>query len=291
LRPKDALWALTCKCVGTLPSNLSRRMLFFYFHRRFPSLKNPVTFNEKVNWRILKDRREILKFTCDKLAMKDYADNAQGATDYSLRVPRTLWSGTDVSELKNAALPERWVLKPNHRSGRVFFGHGQPDILALKKIVKSWLRPAEGVDLHEWAYLNARPLLLAEELLGAPGSPPSDYKFWVFAGKVAVVEVHSDRHNDHHQRWYLPDWTPLEVTSVGYPISPAEPIAPVNFEKMIAIAEKLGRSFDYIRVDLYNVDGEIFFGELTPYPASGFDRFDPASFDSEIGAKWELPVL
>jgi hypothetical protein len=275
-----------------MPSSLSRRALFFYFHHRLPRVKSPITFNEKVNWRILRDRREVLEWTCDKLAMKDYASSVQGAEAQGLRIPRTLWSGTDVRELEKVDLPEHWVLKPNHRSGRVFFGHGQPEILVLQEIVKDWLRPAEGVNLHEWAYLKARPLLLAEEMLGMPGSPPPDYKFGVFAGEVAVVEIHDDRHNDHHSlRWYLPDWTPLEILSIGYPISPVESVPPVNFENMLAIASELGRSFDYMRVDLYNIDGDIFFGELTPYPASGFDRFSPASFDAELGAKWELPVL
>jgi hypothetical protein len=290
---KKAVYALTCK----LPSGLSRRALFFYFHRRFPHVKNPVTFNEKVNWRILKDRREILTWTCDKLAMKDYASSVQAAAAHGLRIPRTLWSGVDVKELENVELPEHWVLKPNHRSGHVFFGHGQPDTAVLQEVVKGWLRPAEGVDLREWAYLKARPMLLAEEMLGVPGSPPSDYKFSVFGGEVGVIEVHNDRYhndryNDHHRlHWYLPDWTPLEVTSVGYTLSPAEPSPPINFSKMIAIASELGRSFDYMRVDLYNVGGDIFFGELTPYPSSGFDRFAPHSFDVELGAKWELPIL
>jgi hypothetical protein len=287
LTPKDALWALTCK----LPSNPSRRALFFYTHRRFPRVRNPITFNEKVNWRILKDRREILTWTCDKLAMKDYASSVQGATAHGLRIPRTLWSGTDVRELQSVELPEHWVLKPNHRSGRVFFGHGQPDVPVLQEAVEDWLRPAEAVDLHEWAYLKARPLMLAEEFLGVPGSPPSDYKFYVFAGEVAVVEVHVDRYNGHRIRYYLPDWTPLEV-SVGKRLpSPAEGAPPGNFEKMIVIAGELGRSFDFMRVDLYSVDGDVFFGEVTPYPGSGIEPFVPKSFDDELGAKWKLPVL
>jgi hypothetical protein len=287
LNPKDALWALTCK----LPGNLSRRALFFYGQGRFPRVRNPVTFNEKVNWRILKDRREILSWTCDKLAMKDYVSTVQGATAYGLRIPRTLWSGADVRELENVQLPEHWVLKPNHRSGRVFFGHGQPDAPVLQEAVEGWLRSAEAVDLHEWAYLKARPLLLAEELLGAPDSPPSDYKFYVFAGAVAAVEVHTDRFTKHSLRWYLPDWTPLDVTYGNSLLGPSEPMPPGNFGKMLSIAGELGRSFDFMRVDLYNVDGDIFFGEVTPYPASGIERFDPASFDRELGAKWELPVL
>jgi hypothetical protein len=287
LKPEEALLVLAYK----LPSNLSRRAVFFYHHHRFPRVKNPVTFTEKVNWRILKDRREILTWTCDKLAMKEYASSVQDAVDHGVHIPRTLWSGTDVRELEDVELPENWVLKPNHRSGLVFFGQGRPDMAVLREMAQSWLRTAEGVDLHEWAYLKARPLLLAEELLGVPGSPPPDYKFYVFAGKVAVIEVHADRHNDHRVRYYLPDWTPLEV-SVGNlsPLS-AEAAPPDGFEKMIAIAGDLGRSFDFIRVDLYSVDGEIFFGELTPYPGSGINPFVPNSFDDELGAEWQLPVL
>lgn len=285
---KEALLALTYK----LPSSLSRRAIFFYFHRRFPRVRNPVTFNEKINWRILKDRREIIAWTCDKLAMKDYAENVKGATAHGLRIPRTLWSGTDVTELEKVKLPDHWVLKPNHRSGRVFFGHGQPDIPALQEKVQGWLRPAEGADLHEWAYLKARPLMLAEELLGGPDSqPPSDYKFYVFDGKVAAVEVHIDRHTDHRLRWYSPDWNPLEVHFGECELAPVEVTPPSNFGKMTAIAGELGRPFDFMRVDLYSVDGDVFFGELTPYSASGIEPFVPDSFDGELGAKWVLPGM
>ena len=287
LNPKRALWTLTSK----LPSNISRRMLFFYRHGRFPRVKNPVTFNEKVNWRILKDRREILSWTCDKLAMKDYVNDFQDTTACRMRIPLTFWSGTDVSELESVELPNHWVLKPNHQSGPVFFGHGRPDIAALRELVRDWFLPAQGVNLHEWAYFKARPILLAEEFIGVPGSSPSDYKFYVFNGKVAAIEVHADRHDNHRIRYYLPDWSSLEVSVGHFPLSSAEEAAPSNLAEMLAIASGLGRSFDFMRVDLYNVDGEVFFGELTPYPGSGINRFVPASFDSELGAKWELPVL
>lgn len=286
MKSREALLVLAYR----LPSNLSRRAVFFYYHGRFPRIRHPVTFTEKVNWRILKDRREILTWTCDKLAMKDYVSNLQGATVQGVRIPRTLWSGTHVSELANVKLPENWVLKPNHRSGLVYFGHGRPDIPLLQEMTPSWLRPTEAADLHEWAYSKASPLLLAEEFLGMPGSPPPDYKFYVFAGEVAAIEVHAGRHSDHRVRFYLPDWTPLEVSVGNYPPSPTE-APPGNLEEMVAIASELGRSFDFIRVDLYSVDGDVFFGELTPYPGSGINPFVPNSFDDELGAKWKLPVL
>jgi hypothetical protein len=275
-----------------MPSTISRRALFLYYFHRLPRVSNPVTFHEKINWRILKDRREILSWTCDKLAMKDYVSEVQGATSYDVRIPRTLWVGTDVRELADIELPEHWVLKPNHRAnGQVFFGHRRPDIAALEKITKRWLQPVEVTRLHEWAYLKARPLLLVEELIGTPGSPPPDYKFYVFAGEVALAEVHSGRYSDHRVRWYKPDWTPLHVSFVGYQLAPVEAAPPSNFEKMLTIASELGGPFDFMRVDLYSIGSNVFFGELTPYPASGTDRFVPDSFDDELGAMWELPAL
>jgi hypothetical protein len=287
MRSADVVWAVTSR----LPTSLSRRALFFYRHHRLPRVRNPVTFNEKINWRILKDRREILAWTCDKLAMKDYASKLEGAMDRGLRIPQTLWSGTDIRELAEVELPDRWVLKPNHRSGLVYFGRGEADTAMLQGLVQSWLPPAEAVELHEWAYLKARPLLIAEELIGAPDSFPADYKFFVFAGEVAAIEVHTDRFTDHSYRWYLPDWTPLSVTcGKGFQLAPVDLMPPGNFAKMTAVAAELGRSFDFMRVDLYSVDGEVYFGELTPYPSSGLECFEPVSFDSELGTKWKLPV-
>ncbi len=278
--------------IHRLPRNISRRMLFFYYYHRFPRVRNPVTFHEKITWRILRDRRELLSWTCDKLAMKDYAIKVQGETALDLRVPGTLWVGTDVAELANVELPAHWVLKPNHRSNsQVFFGCGQPDITVLEEVSKNWGQQAEASRMHEWAYLKARPLLLVEELLGEPGVPPSDYKFYVFDGEVAGVEVHVGRYHNHQIRWYLPDWSPLGVTFRNYQLGPVEATAPANLEEMVAVASELGRPFDFMRVDLYSVSDHVFFGELTPYPGSGIDRFVPDSFDDELGAKWTLPVM
>ena len=268
-----------------LPTPYSRRGLYIYHMHRLPRFRKPVYFLDKINWRMLYDRRPILEWTCDKLAMKEYAAKVPG-----VRVPRTFWSGTDIRELEGAELPEHWMLKPNHRSGVVYFGHGRPDVPSLTKITAKWLEPFEADRLGEWAYTKARPLILAEELLGVPGSPPSDYKFFVFAGEVAAVQLDNDRFTAHTRHIYSADWTPLGVTSAGYPLADPQP-APANFDKMVAIASELGRPFDFMRVDLYNIDGDIVFGEITPYVGSGLDSFDPGSFDAELSTKWTLPSL
>jgi hypothetical protein len=131
-------------------------------------------------------------------------------------------------------------------------------------------------------------MLLAEEVIGTPGSPPRDYKFLVYEGDVAFVEVDVGRHSVHQLRFYLPDWSPLEVQASVYPLAPLEP-APAGLDRMLAAAAELGSGFDFIRIDLYNIGQDVYFGEVTPYPTSGLTPYFPASFDLELGARWTLP--
>lgn len=269
-----------------LPVRVERRLLFAYYNRKLPHFGRPVTFSDKVNWRILNDRRPLLEWTCDKLAMKEYASEA-GLED--LYVPRTFWVGTDIGGLVEVDLPEHWVLKPNHRSGLIYFGSGQADQWELSKITATWINTFESSTMHEWAYEKARAMFLVEELLGPPGSPPPDYKIFVFDGQPDIIEM-VNRYDGNQQRLYRPDWTPLDVLYGPQGIAPIAP-PPPDLDRMLTIAQQLGKPFDFIRVDLYNMDGMVVFGELTPYPCGGLERFRPAAFDIELGKKWHLPAL
>ena len=128
-------------------------------------------------------------------------------------------------------------------------------------------------------------MLLVEEFLGAD---LADYKFLVFGGRVGIVQVDTGRSGRRHQRrLYTPDWRPLDVVEPHMAAAPVTP-PPVGLPVMTRVAEELGREFDFIRVDLYDVDGTVWFGELTPYPGGGLDPFDPG-LDRELGARWVLP--
>jgi TupA-like ATPgrasp len=270
--------------VYCLPASIERQLLFLYYNRKLPHFDRPVTFSDKVNWRILNDRRPLLEWTCDKLAMKEYASNA----GLDLRIPRTIWCGSDVGDLLTVALPEHWVLKPNHRSGLIYFGNGQADCAELSSITATWLEAFESRTMHEWAYAMARPMFLVEELLGPPGSPPPDYKIFVFDGEPDIIEM-VNRYDGNQQRVYRPDWSPLDVLYGPQGMAPIAP-PPPHLDRMLAIARRLGQPFDFIRVDLYDVAGTVVFGELTPYPCGGLERFRPAAFDLELGKKWRLPA-
>ena len=252
------------------------------FGRRFRS-RAAVTFNDKVNWRILHDRRPLLEGTCDKLWMKEHASRLAGDL---VRVPQTYWVGTDVSELATVELPERWVLKPNHSTQLVLLGQGRPDVTELRHATEGWLEEDLAARTGEWAYSSARPLLLVEEFIGLPGETPSDFKVYVFDGVPRLVKVHSGRFVRHEIRMYTPEWEPRPWVS-GHPAGPDVP-RPQRAEEMLEAAAVLADGFDMLRVDFYEHDGVLWFGELTPYPGSGLVLMEP-ELDEELGRWWHLP--
>ncbi len=264
-----------------LPLPLKRAVLFRRAHGRWPA-RPPRTFTEKVNWRVVHDRRPLIGRLGDKLAMKEYALDVLP----SVNVPRVLWTGTDVTQLTGADLPERWVLKPNHGTMRVHVGTGTPDVAHLRDVTRDWLDEPLYRSRGEWVYSQARRLLLVEEFLGADGEVPADHKLKVFGGRVRLVQVDTGRFGAHRRRLYTPDWQPVDVDEAvaAGPVTPP----PASLPAMVGIAEQLGRAFDFVRVDLYDVAGEVWFGELTPYPGGGLDRFDP-ELDRVLGAAWQLP--
>ena len=273
-------WRVPRAVLFRLPLPAKRAVLFHEAHGRVPR-RPPRTFTEKVNWRVVHDRRPLIGQLGDKLAMKRHA----AAVCPSLRIPAVLWAGTDVASLADVDLPERWVLKPNHGTMRVHLGAGRPDVDELRRITHGWLDEPLFRTRGEWVYSRAERLLLVEEFLGS-GEPPADHKFLVFGGRVELVQVDTDRFGDRRRRLYTRDWTPVDVDEDVAP-GPVGP-PPAELPRMLAVAEELGAAFDFIRVDLYEVGGAVWFSELTPYPGGGLDRFDPA-LDSSLGALWQLP--
>lgn len=267
-----------------LPVATRRKIVYFRSIRKFPNLKNPQSFTEKVNWRLINDRREILRGTCDKLWMQEYASAA------GVRTPRQIWHGEDLADLVNVDLPERWVLKPNNSSGHVYFGKGAADLIDVMRMAERWRKnPTSKTYPDEWAYSQARDFFIVEEMLGAPNDDLPDYKFFVFDGDVEIIQVDSERHNGHQRRLYTKGWTPLDVRNV-LPLGPVTS-PPHSLEKMLEVASRLGKPFDFIRVDLYEFEDEVYFGELTPYPGAGLRPYSPSDLDLQLGRKWNLPVL
>lgn len=276
------------RAIALLPVRLMRHVLYLMMIRRPGNFTEPRTFNEKVNWRIFNDRRDRIVRACDKMWMKEMAREAYPGAD--LRIPATYWSGTDLRDAPDLATLPPWVLKPNHSSGHALFGpEPRTDVAALREQTEIWFSETP-LELGEWGYSKARPQLLIEERIPTPdGRPPVDYKFFVFDGRIELIQVNRGRFGSHQTATFLDtDWRRLPVRWRIQPV--ADEQRPAELDKMMEIASALGADWDFIRIDLYAVDGEVWFGEYTPYPGSGLLRYKPMTFDLEQGQQWELPL-
>ena len=255
-----------------------------------------------MQWRIINDRRERLRYTCDKRASKRIANNIATKLGIDLRIPTQIAWSTEpalfLAELHDAhesgRLPIRWVMKPNHSSGRALAVDGEPDWGLVESAARGWMAPSRFSRLHWiWPYVVAEPGLLAEAFI--PGQrPPLEWQLWVFDGVVLYTVVQQrigtqphriifDRYWNQVEPWYNRD---ADLLSIDVP--------PTNWKKIQEVALALGADWDLIRVDLFEDDhGQIWFSEFTPFPSEGLfsHRVGTESFDKSTGSVWHLPDL
>ncbi|MGQ9350793.1 ATP-grasp fold amidoligase family protein [Mycolicibacterium gilvum] len=269
--------------------------------------RDPHTFREKVRYKMLRDHRALVVTFADKAAVRDYVAHRVG----DRYLPYVHGIVDDPAMLPE--LPESFVIKPTHGSGAAIivapnapadarlppvaqswtYAHIRPefaDRAQILAIATDWLTRLYGQGPNaEWVYGQVQRRILVEELLTrADGGIPDDYKFFVFHGRCAYIEVDAGRFGSRTQDFFTADWTHLPLSG-GLPWAQPEPRRPRTLDEMIEVAERLGAETDFVRVDLYDVDGRIVFGELTSFPAGGNSPFDPESFNAEFGRHWTVP--
>ena len=165
------------------------------------------------------------------------------------------------------------------------------DVEELQRTCRTWLVRNYGRERREWAYLGVPPRLLVEGYLRGPdGTGPAEYKFWVVHGRVQLIAVIVDRFTDLQLVYMDRDWNPAGVEGVhSRPGQRAVP-APARLAEMLRMAEALAAPVDMVRVDLYDLGARAVVGELTNYPSSGRQPFEPESFDLELGRTWTVPA-
>ncbi|ENO86691.1 hypothetical protein C666_12580 [Thauera linaloolentis 47Lol = DSM 12138] len=259
--------------------------------KRWPNLKNPQWYSEKMLWRLVYDRREILSFTCDKMRMKEYAKSKVS----SINVPKNLWVGFELDDIKKlSSLPadffeKGWALKPNHSSGFCIIGKGVPDLNSIN--LKGWWKTYGSVGTAGWggwAYGKAKKALVLEELIGDGSVDLIDYKFYVFGGKCSLLQIITGR-GGVKRRYVLNRQWQLQYSSED-PQGIHLPPPPSKFGEMLETAEKLGEDFDFMRIDLYYHNDEIWFSELTPYP-SMMRSSRNGVLNRSLGDSWKLPTI
>jgi hypothetical protein len=247
------------------------------------NVANPQCFSEKLYNRMIRwidGHDPIYTKLADKYAVRDYVAHKVGEA-YLVKL---LWHGEDPSAIPFDTLPSEYVIKTNHASAQVIVVKGNTDRTKIVATLSGWLRTNYFLGGGEYQYYHIHPRVLIEEYLRCQeGSELLDYRFWCFNGTPQVIQVDNHAHNINP--FFDLEWNLLDLHyREGVP-RPAI-TKPKNFEQMLFVASQLSAGFDFVRVDLYNLDGKIYFGELTFTPAGSL-KLQPAVWDKKLGDKWK----
>lgn len=251
---------------------------------------NPQTFSEKLQWLKLHNRKPEYSQMVDKVEAKKYVANIIGE-EYIIP---TLGVYDSPRDIDFDALPNQFVLKCTHDSGGIIVckDKQQLDYTATRKKFRKWLKVNYYHQNREWPYKNVKPRIIAEQYMeDESGYELKDYKFFCFDGEVKALFIATDRgvkDTETKFDFFDADFNHLPFTN-GHPNALREIKKPLGFEKMKELAAKLSKGHPHIRVDFYDIHGDIYFGELTFYHWSGMKPFDPEKWDYIFGSWIKLP--
>lgn len=245
-------------------------------------LNNPKTLNEKINWLKLYDRSNLHTIAADKFAVRQYIKDTIGQ-EYLIPL---LYHTQNPSEININTIPNSpCIIKTNHNSSGGIIIRNKQEVNNVKQIqfaLKKLLRENYFYSSREWQYKNIKPRIVIEKLLtDENGIIPSDFKLHCFNGKLVFTQVDMDRHTEHKRNLYDVDWKfiPCEWKyKNGRQIN-----KPIHYELMQKLAEKIAKDFIYVRVDFYEVNNKVYFGELTFHSESGHGKFKPEKYDLKFG--------
>ena len=277
-----------------LPDSIYLKLYYFTKFKRPLNLKNPKSFNEKLQWLKLNDRNPLYTVLVDKIEAKKYVANIIGE-EYIIP---TLGEWNDPDKIILEQLPDQFVLKCNHGSGDVFICKDKStfDFESAKKKLKKLLKEDYYLVGREWPYRDVNRKVFAEKYIqnttnteshgtkSTDYSELSDYKFMCFNGNMRCSFVCTERYSPSGLKvtFFDRDWNELPFERT-YPRSEKRIQCPENYEKMVNLAEILSQNISFVRVDFYESDGKIYFGELTFYPGCGFEKFNPDEWDYNLG--------
>lgn len=257
------------------------------------NLNNPQRFTEKLQWYKLNYRKPLITKCSDKYLVRDYVES-KGLKS----ILNDLYGVySNAEEIDFDELPNSFIIKLTNGSGANLIVHDKAntDIKNVKVQVQSWLENRAVNYGREWGYYNVETKIIIEKLLERDNNNDlPDYKFFCFNGKVECLYTMVDYVDNHSQgkcSFFTSNFEKLPYSRSEYAPINKDVQKPENFDEMILIAEKLSVDFPHVRVDLYNIKGEIVFGELTFYNASGYSVFTPDEFDYILGEKFDLTVI
>lgn len=253
------------------------------------NLDNPKTFNEKIQWLKLYDRKEIYTQLVDKHKVKEHVARLIGS-EYIIK---TIGVWDRFEDIDFEKLPNQFVLKCTHDSGGLIVCKNKKEfnIKKAKSKINNCLKKNYYYQNREWPYKNVKPRIICEEYMSDEKQQDLlDYKFLCFNGKVKASFVCSDRRSNKGLAidFFDRDWNHLPMKR-RYRNADNVPTQPINYELMINLAEILCKDIPFVRVDFYEINKKVYFGELTFYPGSGLEEFTPEEYDYLFGKMIELP--
>ena len=250
---------------------------------------NPQTFNEKLQWLKLYDRKPIYTTMVDKYEVKKYVAEKIGE-EYIIS---TLGVWDNFDDIDFDKLPDQFVLKCTHDSGGLVICKDKRklDIATAKKKMEKALRTSFYSEFREWPYKDVKPRIIAEQYMADESGGLIDYKFFCFDGVPRIMFIATDRENPNEETkfdFFDMDFNHLDIRN-GHPNAKLPPRKPKRFELMKQLASKLSNGIPHVRVDMYEVNGKVYFGELTFYHWGGVVKFEPDSWDKILGDWLVLP--
>lgn len=256
-------------------------------------LRRPRTFNEKIQWLKLYDRRPKYRMLVDKYEVKKFVKDRIGEQ----YVIPTLGLWDRPSEIDFESLPGQFVLKCTHDSGSVVICRDKTQFKKEAAEEKLNRRLGRNYFWHgrEWPYKNLPRKIIGEKYMtDESGTELKDYKVFTFSGKAQLIEVDFDRFTNHKCNYYTPQWEYLPI-AIGYPPDPSKKIRkPAILERLLSLAEELAKTAGspaFLRVDMYVAGPKIYFGEFTFYPGNGFEKILPEEWDRKLGDLIVLPTV
>lgn len=271
-----------------LPDKLYVQLNYFAHFRKFANLKNPITYNEKLNWLKLYNHNPIYTKLVDKYEVKKYVSDKIG----SQYIIPTLGIWDRFEEIDFEKLPNQFVLKCTHDSEGIVVVRDKTklDKSEARNILNNSLKQNFYYIGREWPYKNVKPRIIAEEYMeDSRDGELRDYKFFCFNGEPKAMYIASERGTGKVKFDYFDlNFNHLNIKQ-KYENSEKRLRKPDTFEQMIEMSKILSKGFAHVRVDFYEVNGKLYFGELTFYHLSGFVPFEPSDWDKIFGKWLKLP--
>ena len=269
------------QCLRFIPDIPYLKMVYWIKTGKKLNLNPPITFCDKMNWLKLYDVHPEYTDLADKIKVREHVKSILGK---DICIPLLgWWDNYDAIDFNS--LPNEFVLKCNHDSGSVKVIHDkeQIDHKALKKFYTARLKENSFVDGREYPYRDIKPCILAEKYMVPDGSNDiEDYKFFCFNGEPVILVVATDRSTDCKFDFYDMDFNHLDIVNI-HPQSGRIIEKPKSFEEMKEIARKLSAGMKFVRMDLYEIEGKVYFGEYTFYHAGGFWPMHPDEWEIRLG--------